>query len=184
MAHLVNRGALVTLSVPTLCFTVVATSPTCHASDRLTSVSSLSVLFVFSDDCLWSEHFPQLPGLARSRQQCSHQSDGWWLCLNHLCHGPLRGGRLQSAPSAGGSRSLKSARPVQSQPGRDYACSSLLIRLLGLTRHAHGIRTLPLAGMWPGERPTAKTVLSALHIQKVMGDTGLSCFVLRTSCPG
>ena len=90
------------------------------------------------------------------------------------------GGRLQPAPSAGGSGSLKSA---PCQPGRDYACSSLLIRLLGLTRHSQGIRTLPLAGMWPGDRPTAKTVLSALHIQKVMGDTGLSCFVLRTSCP-
>lgn len=52
---------------------------------RLSEVSPLlSVLRVLSDDRLWTERFLQLPGLARSRQQCGHQSDGWRLCLNHL----------------------------------------------------------------------------------------------------
>ena len=69
---------------------VSLSAPPCLVPVSLSQLllSSLSVLFLFSDDCLWSECFLQLPGLARSRQQCSHQSDGWWLCLSHLCHGP------------------------------------------------------------------------------------------------
>lgn len=63
-------------------FITVTTPPLCHAADDSALLFSLSVFLVFSDDCLWSECFLQLPGLARSGQQCSHQSDGWWLLLN------------------------------------------------------------------------------------------------------
>lgn len=76
--------------------------PQCHATDDSALVSSLSVLFMFSDDCLRSECFLQLPGLARSRQQCSHQSDGRRLRLDHrhLTHLGLKaaaGSQVQGA---------------------------------------------------------------------------------------
>lgn len=59
-------------------------APQHHAAHRLSfGVFFLSVLFVFSDDCLRSERFLQLPGLAGSGQQRGHQSDGRWLRLEH-----------------------------------------------------------------------------------------------------
>lgn len=79
---------------------------------------------------------------------------------------------VQVAPQA------RSLSPAWSQPGRDYTCSSLLIRLLGLTPHSQGIRILPLAGAWAGREANSQD-LSILHIQqKVMGDTGLSLLCL------
>lgn len=57
--------------------------PRCRRLSRGVS-SPLSVLLGLGDDRLWTERFLQLPGLARRRQQCGHQSDGWRLCLNHL----------------------------------------------------------------------------------------------------
>uniref|UniRef100_A0A8P0NPI5 Plasmolipin n=2 Tax=Canis lupus familiaris TaxID=9615 RepID=A0A8P0NPI5_CANLF len=60
---------------------------TCSAAVELTSLKGTrpynQLLFVFSDDCLRSERFLQLPGLAGSGQQRGHQSDGRWLRLEH-----------------------------------------------------------------------------------------------------
>jgi hypothetical protein len=71
---------------------------TCSAAVDVTSLkgsrqynqrAAASVILCLSgDDRLWCERFLQLPGLARSGQQRSHQSNGWWLCLSHLCFGP------------------------------------------------------------------------------------------------
>lgn len=49
--------------------------------------SPLPVFCLSGDDCLWSECFLQLPGLARSGQQCSYKSDGWGLLLSQLSRG-------------------------------------------------------------------------------------------------
>ncbi|EDL87329.1 plasma membrane proteolipid [Rattus norvegicus] len=42
-------------------------------------------LCLSGDDCLRTECFLQLPGLARSGQQRGHESDGWGLLLSQLC---------------------------------------------------------------------------------------------------
>lgn len=77
-------------------------TPQCHSAHQLSfGVFFISVLCMFSDDCLRSERFLQLPGLAGRGQQCSHQSDGWRLRLGHLCHGPPWGRRLQLGHSTG-----------------------------------------------------------------------------------
>lgn len=70
--------------------------PWCHCShvvswlsltDHLGLFSPPPVLCLSGDDCLRSECFLQLPGLARSGQQRGHESDGWGLLLSQLCCG-------------------------------------------------------------------------------------------------
>lgn len=70
--------------------------PWCHCphlvpwlslTDHLGLFSLPPVLCLSGNDCLRSECFLQLPGLARSGQQRGHESDGWGLLLSQLCCG-------------------------------------------------------------------------------------------------
>lgn len=112
------------LSLPTPPRPVPRCTPT-----QLWCLLRLPVLFVCRDDCLRSERFLQLPGLAGSGQQCRHQSDGWGLRLDHLCRGPPRGRRLQPGPSLGWPPSPRPEPSVESAwKGLHLLCSACQTR--------------------------------------------------------
>lgn len=135
---------------------------------------------MFSDDCLWSEHVFQLPGLARSRQQCGHQSDGWRLRLNNLCHGSPWGRRLQSGHSAEWPRS-QGLSPVWSLSDHQTWAHPTLLRNQDPSSGLAQVGT----GMGRKEANSQARLPIPLIQQKVTGIRAhCLCFVFRgRQCP-